>query len=129
MQFEAIEVALLTGLLAAPDLTPIAPRAKDANVVAGSHREAVDAVDGLSVEVFPDLSQQAEDAPAQLGQAMQPTIEVALAEHVGHVARLAQQRAGLLEVAAEVEGGDEGGGEDFGIAHLALGVLVMAQRA
>src|ERR1051325_4665240 len=58
---------------------------------------------------------------------MQAAIELALAQHAWDVARVCEQRAGRFKVAPEVECCDKGGGHYFGVAHLALRVLVVLE--
>jgi hypothetical protein len=58
---------------------------------------------------------------------MQTAIEATFAQHLGNVALFFQKPTGVFEVPRMAEGGYDGSGHDFRIAHLALWIFVMSQ--
>jgi hypothetical protein len=54
----------------------------------------------------------------KVGHAMQPAVEARTTQHARHQPALKQKGASVLNVAAEVAGGDKRRGDDLGIAQL-----------
>jgi hypothetical protein len=89
--------------------------------------KAVDHVNQVGVQLFPGLTQQAEQGLEQICDPMQPTIETALAQHFRNIAIFLQVLQRLLEVPAKVQRSHNRRRHHFGIPNLALWVFLMMQ--
>ena len=90
----------------------------DAHVVANGDGERVDDVAGGGVQVLERFAQGVEHGPEHVGKPVQMATEPALIQGF-HAVVLAHIGGGRAPVAAEVAGGQQGRGQDFGVADLA----------
>lgn len=100
--------------------------APNADVLAHRYWERVHRVGSLSFGVppFEELGQQRKESLPEFGiDFVQPMIEAAFAEHLWHVAVLAQEAAGLVDVGTEEGRGYQGDGHNFGGCEPNLGIV------
>src|SRR4030095_11671588 len=93
MNLDAIEVALLAGLIAAIGLCAVDAVASDADVVADGYGRRVEDVNRLFVELLEGLAQQPKQGHEQMIESMQSSTQLALAHHMRNVALFLQQLA------------------------------------
>jgi len=118
LDLEAVKIAPLAGRVAVVGLSfqQLAP--PDAHVVANGDGERVDDVAGGGVQVLERFTQGVEHGPEHVGKLVQVAAEPALVQGL-HAVVLAHIGGGRAPVAAEVAGGQQGRGQDFGVADLA----------
>jgi len=131
---QAVEVAPLTAYVAAKRssvfLWGINPAAPDADVVAYGYWQRVNHMRlfGIVVVALEGLGQQREQSlPQRRIDGVQAAVEVALANHGGHVAILFEEETGLLEVGAEEGGDHQSYSHNFGGGQVGLGIVLMAE--
>jgi hypothetical protein len=81
----------------------------------------------LRIQLFPRFAHYGEEREKLGSDPMEAPIEPTLAQHRGDELVFLQVRTRRFEIAAKENDRDEGGSHDFGIAHLALDILVMMQ--
>jgi hypothetical protein len=84
---------------------------------------------GIVVVALEGLGQQREQSLPQrrIDGVVQAAVEVALANHGGHVAILFEEETGLLEVGSEEGGGHQRYSDNFGGGQVGLGIVSMSE--
>jgi hypothetical protein len=126
VHLKPVKVASLRGAVAPVGLSLYHTGAGNADIMANRYRKAINAVGGLQVKRFDDLSHMKEQLAQQLTYAMHPSVKAAFTKHGGHEAGRANKADGLFHITAKVVGCDQHYGDELGIASpSALGFLVV----
>src|ERR1700759_3080999 len=119
------EVAALARQIAAK-LRPLSqPAAGDADVVADGNGERIEAVTALHIQLLDDESQPVKEHPYQIGEPRESAREPGAREHARHHPGRVEKRARPLEVAAEVEHGNDGRCHYFGVREMCARVFAV----
>ena len=90
--------------------------------------KTVDDVDALGIELMTQPGQAVTQGQHERGTAMDAPGEATRAEPARKISLFVQELVGTLEVAAKIQGGDQGYGQYLRVAHPALRVFPMLER-
>lgn len=124
MDTHAVKEASFAGDLAAKGLAFDQPAAADADVVAPGHGKRVEEIARARARRLERQAQPGEDRLEPIAQGVQPAAEAAFVAHLWHQSGLLECDAGPLQIGAEEERRNQGGGDNFGVAHLSAAVFL-----
>src|SRR5262245_49279088 len=99
MDFQPIEIPFLAGDKSPKFLIRIKLGSFDTYIVTHRNWQAVDHIDSLRIQGFPDLSSELAQENAEPLATVQPAAKAAFAHHVGHRAVLFEHRARTFMIA------------------------------
>ena len=83
-------------------------------------------VAGRRTQLLQGRAELVKERVEEVGYAVKPPVEARTTEHAWHQPRLSEEGAAALDVAAEVEGRNKRGGDDFRVRQLAPTVVFVA---
>src|SRR5205085_2310185 len=119
----SVEVATFTGDIAAELFIGDQPTTANPHLVAHRHGERVKQVSGRRTQLLQGRAELMKEGVDEARYRVQAAVEARTTEHTRHQPRLSEEGATALDVAAEVEGRHQRGGDDFRVGQLAPTVV------
>jgi len=125
MKVEAIEITFFAGDIASIRLTLISLGPWNPIIVTDSDGKAINNIDCFGIELLPGVSSKMKQRQKESLETMKSTVQTTTTQHVGDLARRAQEGTRGFKVAAKEHHGDQARRDDFRIAHLVVQIFGM----
>jgi hypothetical protein len=128
MDFEPIEPTTFGNATSPIFFSLDNPGVRDTDIMANTYRKAVDAINGLKIQLFYGLSRVKEQFAKEFPDLMHPPVEAAFTEYMGHQACTSDKAKGLFNIPRKVLASQQDDCDNFSIGRFTPFRLFMIHR-